>query len=79
MAVNTKCDCCGRDAFRQYVEVIGPDDSVSRWITLIECMHCGTHATNDADQQAFDRLKQASKRTWLRPLMLIGPLALLQL
>jgi uncharacterized Zn finger protein len=58
MAVNIKCERCGSDAFRRYVEVQNDEYSLALWETLIECWTCGTYrpATAENAEQAQEPL-----------------------
>jgi|tagenome__1003787_1003787.scaffolds.fasta_scaffold20754960_2 hypothetical protein len=49
MAVNIKCERCGSDAFRRYVEVQDEQSGLALWETLIECWTCGIYRPGSAE------------------------------
>jgi len=62
MAVNVKCERCGSDAFRRYVEVQDAQSGLALWETLIECWTCGMYrpAGDEHGERAEEALNQSS-------------------
>jgi hypothetical protein len=66
MAVNTKCERCGSDAFRRYEQLQDEQSGGALWETLVECWTCGIYRPVGADNDERQKIAPSSRLNEVR-------------